>query len=130
MKRRPDETLEDLAKRWLFRHYPAVFGQTYLPLAKGVHREILANTRLPVSGNVMRKVIYRRTQYDRYLIALAAVGAIRHDLDGSPVAYASDEDRAEALARVRARRRKRARPEPRQSRVVVVERRRKFAAVA
>lgn len=76
----------------------------------------------------MRKVIYRRTQYDRYLIALAAVGAMRYDLDGRPVTYASDEDRVEALARVRARRRKRQRPEPSQARVVVVERRRRFAA--
>jgi sRNA-binding protein len=130
MERRPNETEEDLAKRWLFRRYPAVFGQTYLPLAKGIHRQILANTRLPVSGNVLRKVIYRRTQYDRYLIALAASGALRHDLEGHPVAYASDEDRTEALARVRARRRKRQRPEPPQRRVVVVERRRRFQAVA
>ena len=130
MERRPNEAPDTLAMRWLFRTYGHVFGPQHVPLAIGIHREIIANRKRPVSASVIRRVIYRRTNHDRYLIALAAIGAERHDLHGRSVAPVSPQDRVEALAKVRARRRRRQRPAPPVARVVVVERRRRFQAVA
>ena len=136
MDRRPDETVEAYAKRWLFRHYPRAFGQNYIPLMLGIHRELLANPKLPVGSNVLRKVLYRRTRYDRYLLAMAArdefgFSAMRHNLKGEPVEPVSEADALAALDAWRRRKKRRQASTPPAPRVFVVERqRRRLARVA
>jgi hypothetical protein len=109
------ETPEARAKRWLKREYWRVFGVDYRPLAIGVHREIIANPKRPaeVTGNLIRKVIFERTQHDKYLMALIerdADGksiAKRYDLKGKPVGPVAAKDIKAALTTWRERRKRR-----------------------
>ena len=110
------------AKRWLFREYWRVFGPHYVPLAIGIHRKIIANSRhkgTGISGNAIRRAIYARTNYDKYLMAMierdesGAQIAMRHDLRGRPVEPVSQEDIKAALKVWRERRKLRqARSQP------------------
>jgi hypothetical protein len=109
------ETPEARTKRWLKREYWRVFGRDYPPLAIGIHRQIIANPKRPakVTGNLIRKVIYERTQHDKYLMAMIqrdADGkpcAMRYDLKCKPVGPVAAKDVKAALATWRERRKRR-----------------------
>lgn len=86
----------------LAERFPAVFGANCLPLAIGVHLEILAV--LGCDRRVLSAAMHRWCSRDAYLAATAE-GTHRVALDGTPVAELSAAERARAgerLAAVRA----------------------------
>jgi hypothetical protein len=103
------------AARWLKREYWRVFGRDYPPLAIGIHREIIANPKRPakVTGNLIRKAIYVRSQHDKYLMALIQRDgegkpcAMRYDLKCKPVGPVAAKDVKAALTTWRERRKRR-----------------------
>jgi sRNA-binding protein len=103
------------AARWLKREYWPVFGRGYPPLAIGIHREIIANPKRParITGRMIRKAIYVRTQHDKYLMALIERDADsksiakRYDLKGKPVGPVAPKDIKAALTTWRERRKRR-----------------------
>jgi ProP effector len=90
----------------LFWNYRKAFGFDYIPLAIGIHREVLAVSPGPISGRALRKAIRMRCRHAKYLMALARDGAWRHDIYGQPVEPVAYADLVAARKLIAARKRR------------------------
>lgn len=91
---------------WLATEYPATLGADVKPLALGAGKLIWPAARIAGHGRIAFNAAMKfRTTSARYLAALAADGAQRHDLAGNAIEPVSDEHRENAkraLAAIRA----------------------------
>ena len=91
--------LDDLQTRW-----PVVFDvAARKPLAVGIRSTIMAETG--GDPRVVSKALKYWTQAKSYQAALTADGAMRHQLDGAPVAPVSEDHQAKAQAALKPRNR-------------------------
>jgi hypothetical protein len=88
------------ARAWLRATWNIFAGQP-TPLAIGITRTIVDHPSRPdgVSRTAIAGALQYHVQGRLYLKALASDGAMRHSLEGEPVAPVSDEDRANARER-------------------------------
>lgn len=86
-------------QRWLLDTYPEAFRPlARRPFKLGIKQDILAHPKLPsnVSKESLRKALASWTSHDAYLLAVAASGAQRIDLDGQEVGPVSGAHRKKA----------------------------------
>jgi sRNA-binding protein len=99
----------------LIEPWPAVLGGEPLPLAIGTRQLLIERMGAAATTSRRNKVSRLLRAYcrsARYLRAMAAPGAMRHDLDGNPVEPVSDEHRANALEMLDANKGERPRVSP------------------
>lgn len=98
----------------LLRERPPVMvaqvGDPIKPFRQGIYRAFKEIARPGVNARQLSKAIWRYTQESGYLLALSRHGAMRHDLDGTPVEPVADGIRREAAAEIRRRLRRPRKP--------------------
>ena len=92
----------------LARLYPALFGDTLLPLKRGIYQDLLAAHPEALDKDGLKTALALHTRSSRYLTAVAA-GLKRHDLSGQPVEDLTPEQVHHALIEVFRRRANRSR---------------------
>jgi sRNA-binding protein len=95
------------ARRWLFATLPPAFNLDDRPLSVGVHQDVLLFKPGDVPSSAMSRAIQSLVVQIPYLQAVAAPGAIRHDIFGGPVCPVSDHDRDSAAASLEAKEKRR-----------------------
>jgi ProP effector len=83
--------------------YPALFGETLLPLKRGVFQDLLAAQPEALDKDGLKAALALHTRSTRYLTAVAS-GQQRHDLAGLPVEPLAPEHVHHALIEVFRRR--------------------------
>ncbi|QCB47166.1 ProQ/FINO family protein [Hydrogenophaga sp. PAMC20947] len=83
--------------------YPALFGETLLPLKRGIFQDLLAAQPEALDKDGLKAALALHTRSSRYLTAVAA-GLQRHDLAGEPVEILAPEHVHHALIEVFRRR--------------------------
>jgi sRNA-binding protein len=79
---------------------PQNAGEPMRPFAIGLFDEIRSLLKPDTGVTVLRRAVSAFVHSKRYYLASAQPGAMRHDIDGSPVEALSDEDRAIAQRRL------------------------------
>jgi len=92
----------------LARLYPQLFGDTLLPLKRGIFQDLLAAQPEVLDKDGLKTALALHTRSSRYLTAVAA-GLKRHDLDAQPVEDPTPEQVHHALIEVFRRRGSRSR---------------------
>ncbi len=87
-------TLEKLATL-----YPALFGQVFLPLKRGIFQDLIAAQPEVFDTDLLKEALAFHTRSTRYLNAVAS-GLQRHDLTGAPVEVMAPEHVHHALMEV------------------------------
>jgi hypothetical protein len=95
---RVPEPARVVAMRWI-RTLPA-FTRPRRPLAIGIHRQLVALRPPGMSTRALREALSRWTNHPAYLRALTAPGAMRVDLDGTPVSPVTPEQQQRAIAQL------------------------------
>jgi sRNA-binding protein len=88
--------------------YPALFGETLLPLKRGIFQDLLEAQPGVLDKDGLKAALALHTRSSRYLTAVAA-GLKRHDLAGQPVEDLTPEQVHHALIEVFRRRGSRSR---------------------
>lgn len=88
--------------------YPQLFGETLLPLKRGVYQDLLAAQPEALDKDGLKAALALHTRSSRYLTAVAA-GLKRHNLAGQPVEDLTPEQVHHALIEVFRRRGSRSR---------------------
>ncbi|MBX3588010.1 MAG: Fertility inhibition FinO [Ramlibacter sp.] len=83
--------------------YPALFGETFLPLKRGIFQDLLDAQPGVLAAETLKDALAFHTRSTRYLTAVAA-GLQRHDLQGQPVEAMAPEHVHHALLEVFRRR--------------------------
>ena len=83
--------------------YPALFGETLLPLKRGIFQDLLAAQPEALDKDGLKAALALHTRSSRYLTAVAS-GQDRHDLTGQPVEPLAPEHVHHALIEVFRRR--------------------------
>ena len=83
--------------------YPALFGETLLPLKRGIFQDLLAAQPEALDKDGLKAALALHTRSSRYLTAVAS-GQQRHDLAGQPVEVLAPEHVHHALIEVFRRR--------------------------
>jgi ProP effector len=83
--------------------YPALFGETLLPLKRGIFQDLLAAQPETLDKDGLKAALALHTRSSRYLTAVAS-GLDRHDLAGQPVEPLAPEHVHHALIEVFRRR--------------------------
>lgn len=83
--------------------YPTLFGETPLPLKRGVFEDLLAAHGEELKADGIKAALALHTRSTRYLNAVAT-GQPRHDLNGQPVETVAPEQRHHAILEVFRRR--------------------------
>ena len=83
--------------------YPALFGETLLPLKRGIFQDLLAAQPEALDKDGLKAALALHTRSSRYLTAVAS-GLPRHDLAGGPVEALAPEHVHHALIEVFRRR--------------------------
>ena len=83
--------------------YPALFGETLLPLKRGIFQDLLAAQPEALDKDGLKAALALHTRSSRYLTAVAS-GLDRHDLVGQPVEPLAPEHVHHALIEVFRRR--------------------------
>ena len=83
--------------------YPALFGETLLPLKRGIFQDLLAAQPEVLDKEGLKAALALHTRSSRYLTAVAS-GQQRHDLSGNPVEPLAPEHVHHALIEVFRRR--------------------------
>ncbi len=91
-------TLEKLATL-----YPALFGEVFLPMKRGIYQDLLAAHPEDIDKDILKEALAFHSRSTRYLVAVAS-GAQRHDLSGAPVEVMAPEHVHHALMEVYRRR--------------------------
>lgn len=79
--------------------YPALFGETLLPLKRGIFQDLLAAQPEALDKDGLKAALALHTRSSRYLTAVAS-GQQRHDLAGQPVEALAPEHVHHALIEV------------------------------
>jgi ProP effector len=88
--------------------YPQLFGESLLPLKRGIYQDLLAAQPEVLDKDGLKTALALHTRSSRYLTAVAA-GLKRHDLDAQPVEDPTPEQVHHALIEVFRRRGSRSR---------------------
>jgi ProP effector len=83
--------------------YPALFGEVFRPLKRGIYQDLLAAHPEGVDQEGLKEALALHTRSTRYLASVAA-GMARHDLAGQPVEAMAPEHVHHALMEVYRRR--------------------------
>ena len=83
--------------------YPALFGQTLLPLKRGIYEDLLAVHPDALDKDSLKAALALHARSTRYLTVVAS-GLQRHDLNGQPVEAPTPEQVHHALIEVFRRR--------------------------
>ena len=83
--------------------YPALFGEVFRPLKRGIYQDLLAAHPEGVDKEGLKEALALHTRSTRYLASVAA-GMARHDLAGQPVEAMAPEHVQHALMEVYRRR--------------------------
>ncbi len=83
--------------------YPALFGEVFLPLKRGIFQDLLAAHTEVLEREALKTALALHTRSTRYLTSVAA-GLKRHDLQGQPVEDMAPEHVHHALLEVFRRR--------------------------
>ena len=114
--RRPDDAVRPAAPRPPRSHpvleqlaalYPHLFGEVFLPLKRGIFRDLLAAHPEAFEREALKAALALHTRSSRYLTAVAS-GQQRHDLQGQAVEAMAPEHVHHALLEVFRRRQGRA----------------------
>lgn len=92
----------------LAAHYPALFGQEFRPLKRGIFQDLLDAHPGVFERDALKAALSQHTRSTRYLTAVAA-GQARHDLQGQAVEAMAPEHVYHALLEVFRRRQTRTR---------------------
>ena len=87
--------------------YPALFGEHFLPLKRGIFQDLLEAHPELFEREALKAALALHTRSSRYLTAMAA-GLARHDLQGQSVEALAPEHIYHALTEVFRRRQQRA----------------------
>lgn len=83
--------------------YPALFGEVFRPLKRGIYQDLLAAQAEVIDKEGLKEALALHTRSTRYLASVAA-GMARHDLAGQPVEAMAPEHVHHALMEVYRRR--------------------------
>lgn len=83
--------------------YPALFGEVFRPLKRGIYQDLLVAHPEGVDKEGLKEALALHTRSTRYLASVAA-GMARHDLAGQPVEAMAPEHVQHALMEVYRRR--------------------------
>lgn len=98
---RPSRTLPLLER--LASLHPSLFGETFLPLKRGIYEDLLAAHPEDLDPQELKLALAQHTRSTRYLHGVAA-GQPRHDLQAQPVEAMAPEHVHHALLEVFRRR--------------------------
>jgi len=100
---KPDPAIAKRAGDWLVSAYPGLFKIPPVPLPIGFR--LMAAKQRPegVSHCGLNRALYRWVNSKAYLRALAAAGAMRHDVNGQPIEPVAEEHRQIAALQLQRR---------------------------